>query len=88
MTWRVDPDPLLRSAEALRAELLAAQAESFLAKQAGGPAWWTSREAGAWLRAAWADGGRRSAAELSLATGHAALDAAALDAVVRERAGR
>lgn len=88
MAWRADPDPLLRSAEALRAELLAAQAESFLAKLAGGPAWWTSREAGAWLRAAWAEGNRRSAAEVSLATGHASLDAGALDALVRERSGR
>lgn len=87
LPWRVDPDPLLRSAEALRAELLTAQVETFLAKKAGGPAWWTSPAAGAWLRQAWAEGSRRSAAELSRAVGQPALDAAALDALVRARAG-
>lgn len=88
LAWRVEPDTLLRSAETLRAELLAAQAESSLVRRAGAPAWWTSREAGAWLRAEWAKGGRRTVAELSAATGHPALDAGALDAIVRARAGR
>lgn len=84
--WRADPDPLLRSAEALRAELLAAQVETYLAGKAGSPAWWTSRSSGVWLRDAWAEGSGRSAAEISLAIGQPALDAGALDAIVRSRA--
>jgi hypothetical protein len=86
LAWRLDPDPLLRSAELLRAELLAAQVESLLVRRAGGPAWWASTAAGAWLRAAWAEGSRRTVAEISATTGHPALDAGALDTVVRARA--
>lgn len=85
--WRIEPDALLRSAEALRAELLAAQAEQFLAGRAGAVAWWTSPAAGAWLVRAWADGTQRTPEELSLALGQPGLDAAALDRVVRARAG-
>jgi hypothetical protein len=84
--WRAEPDPLLRAAEALRAELLAGQAEERLAREAGGPEWWRARAAGALLRAAWAEGARRSPEELSRALGAAALDAGALDRVVRQRA--
>jgi hypothetical protein len=85
--WRLDADPLLRSAEALRAELLAAQVELFLVGKAGGAAWWRAPASGAWLTAAWAEGSRRSPEELSLALGQPGLDPAALDAVVRARAG-
>ncbi|ABC83493.1 hypothetical protein [Anaeromyxobacter dehalogenans] len=87
VAWRLEPDPLLRSGEALRAELLAAQAELFLAGRAGTPAWWTSPAAGAWLVRTWADGTRRTPEELSLAMGLPGLDAAALDQVVRARTG-
>jgi hypothetical protein len=85
--WRLEADPLLHSAETLRAELLAAQAELFLAGKAGAPAWWLARASGAWLVAAWTEGTRRSPQELSLALGQPGLDPAALDAVVRTRAG-
>jgi hypothetical protein len=85
--WRLEPDPLLRSAEALRAELLAAQVERFLAERAGSGSWWSSPQAGAWLREAWAQGSRRTPDEIALAAGQRGVDAAALDALVRERAG-
>jgi hypothetical protein len=82
-----EPDPLLRTAETLRAELLAAQAEVFLATKGGGAAWWRSRVAGSWLVGAWADGSRRTPDELSRAMGQQGLGPAALEALVRERAG-
>ncbi|HEY6105402.1 MAG TPA: hypothetical protein VIV59_05445, partial [Anaeromyxobacteraceae bacterium] len=78
-------DPLLQSAEVLRAELLAAQAETFLARRAGGSAFWRSRENGEWLRRAWAEGSRRSAAELAQAMGFPALDPSALASLARAR---
>lgn len=77
-------DPLLRSAEVLRAELLAAQAETFLARQAGGP-FWRSRQAGEWLRRAWAEGSRPLPAELALAMGFPALEPSALASLARAR---
>jgi hypothetical protein len=80
----LEPDPLLRSAEALRAELLAAQAELFLEAKAGA-AWWRSPASGGWLRGAWAEGGRRTAEEVSLAMGQQGLDPAALEVLVKRR---
>ncbi|HEU4383348.1 MAG TPA: hypothetical protein VFR85_07555 [Anaeromyxobacteraceae bacterium] len=77
-------DPLLHSAETLRAELLAAQAETFLGRRAGGP-FWRSGENGEWLRRAWADGTRPTPAELAQAMGYEALDASAMAALARAR---
>ena len=74
------PDPLLEAAETLRAHLLTAQVELHL--QSLGDPWWRSARAGAWLRAAWAEGARRSPAEVARAAGAGGLDPAALDAVV------
>lgn len=84
--WRTEPDPLLRAAEALRARLLAARAEVFLAERAGSPAWWRAKGAGAWLRATWAAGSRHTPEELAAAMGAKGLDAAALAEVARARA--
>lgn len=78
-------DPLLRSAEVLRAQLLAAQAAAFLARRAGSPAWWRSAENGAWLQQAWAGGTRSTAAEISSSMEFKALDPAALAASARAR---
>jgi hypothetical protein len=83
--WPLPPDPLLGSAEALRAQTLASEAEAFLAKRAGNPAWWRSRENGEWLAKAWAEGSRPTPGELSLAMGYAALDPSALAATAQAR---
>jgi hypothetical protein len=56
LPWRLEPDPLLRSADALRALLLASRLSGKLAALSGGRPWWRSPEAGDWLRRAWADG--------------------------------
>lgn len=82
--FRLDPDPLLQSAEALRAALLAAQVEAFLARRAGGP-WWRSPENGAWLVKAWGAGSRPTAEEVALLVGEKALGPAALAARARAR---
>jgi hypothetical protein len=84
--WRTDPDPLLRAAEALRARLLAARAEVFLAERAGAPAWWRSKRAGEWLKTTWAAGSRHTPEELAAAMGARGLDAAALEKIARARA--
>ncbi len=55
--WRLEPDPLLRAADALRAHLLAGQLSARLAALAGERAWWRSPAAGDWLRRAWSEGG-------------------------------
>ena len=55
--WRLDPDPLLRAADTLRAHLLARQLFASLAALAGDRPWWRSPAAGDWLRRAWAGGG-------------------------------
>jgi hypothetical protein len=83
--WPLPRDPLLRSAETLRAQILASQAEDFLAKRAGTPAWWRSKENGEWLAKTWAAGSRPGIEELPLAMGYAALDPAALAATARAR---
>jgi hypothetical protein len=85
--WRSDPDPLLHAAEALRARLLAARAEVFLAERAGAPAWWRSKRAGEWLRTTWAAGSRHTPEELAAAMGAKGLDGAALERIARARAG-
>jgi len=82
-----EPDPLLRSADALAAMLIAAQAEAYLARLAG-PTWWREEKAGAFLRAAFAEGTRLAPADLSRALGFADLDADALVQVVRAHAER
>jgi len=87
--FAADPDPLLRSADLLVGQLLAAQAEAWLVA-AGGPAWWRSPAAAERLRGAFAAGARPDAAELAAAFGQAHLDAAALlqrTAARAERAG-
>ncbi|HTN53505.1 MAG TPA: hypothetical protein VML50_13945 [Anaeromyxobacter sp.] len=85
VAWQLDPDPLLRSAEALRAELLAAELERALAARAGGAPWWRAQGSGAFLAAAWAKGGRRTPEEVARALGASGLGPAALVAVVRAR---
>jgi hypothetical protein len=78
-------DPLLEAADSLRAMLLAAQAQAFLAARGDGP-WWRSAENGAWLAAAFAEGSRLGPEERARAFGAAAVDAAALAASARTRA--
>jgi hypothetical protein len=71
--WPIARDPLLRSAEALQASLLAAQLESFLAGRARGP-WWRSPENGAWLAATWSRGSRIGPEELARSAGFAGVE--------------
>ncbi|MFL5271382.1 MAG: hypothetical protein ACJ79E_04885, partial [Anaeromyxobacteraceae bacterium] len=78
-------DPLLESADALRALLLAAQAEAFLRARTPAP-WWRAPEAGALLGAAFAEGSRLAPPALARSLGAATLDASALDATARSRA--
>ncbi len=80
-----DRDPLLESADGLRAMLLAAQAEQHLAAISGTP-WWHSQQGGAALAAAFAEGSRLPPADLSRALGAAGLDGGALAAVTGARA--
>lgn len=82
--FAAEPDPLLRSADALGSMLLAAQAEAFLVRR-GGPTWWRSDAAGAALRAALAEGSRLPPEELSRAFGSERLDAGAAVASARAR---
>jgi hypothetical protein len=55
--WRLEPDPLLRAADTLRAHLVAGQLAAALSSLAGERRWWRSPEAGQWLRRAWWSGG-------------------------------
>ncbi len=55
--WRLEPDPQLRAADTLRAQLLAARLTEELRALDPGRPWWRSPAAGAWLRARWAEGG-------------------------------
>jgi hypothetical protein len=80
-----DRDPLLQSADALRALLLAADAEAFLAARVPAP-WWRAKESGALLAGLFADGSRLDPTALAHALGASALGAAALDASTRARA--
>lgn len=84
--FAAEPDPLLRSADALASMLLSAQAEAFLARQ-GDRAWWRSAAAGAALRAALAEGSRLSPEALSRSLGFERLDAGAAAAAARTRGG-
>jgi hypothetical protein len=81
----LERDPLLESADALRALLLAAQGEAFLAGRSR-TSWWGSKESGAWLAAAFADGSRLAPADLARSFGAARVDASALVASSRARA--
>ncbi len=85
--WQLEGDPLLRAADDLRARLLAAQAEKFLTRAAKGEPWWRSREAGEILRRTWPEGTRALPEERSAAMGYPALDAEALESLLRARAG-
>ncbi|MGC4000649.1 MAG: hypothetical protein QM767_25655 [Anaeromyxobacter sp.] len=88
LPWAVNPDPLLQSAEALRVELLAAQAEVRLQQEAGAAReWWQAAAAGALLQALWREGAPSAPAALSARLGARSLDAAALAQRVRLRAG-
>jgi hypothetical protein len=84
--WRLDPDPLLRSAEGLRAELLAAQAELRLTRE-GGATWWRAPASAGVLGELWAAAAGATPEELSQGFGERTLDAAALARVSRARAG-
>jgi hypothetical protein len=53
LPWRLEPDPLLRAADTLRAHLLAAQLSATLAGRAADRPWWRSPASGAWLLQAW-----------------------------------
>ena len=57
LPWRVEPDPLLRAADSLRAHLLAARLSATLTALAADRPWWRSPASGAWLREAWSGGG-------------------------------
>jgi hypothetical protein len=81
----LERDPLLESADALRALLLAAQGEAFLTARSP-PSWWHSKESGTWLAAAFADGSRLAPADLARSFGVARVDASALAASSRARA--
>ena len=78
-------DPLLESADALRALLLAAQAQAFLSNRAGS-SWWRSKESGQWLATAFAEGSRLDPGELARSFGAPGVDASALAASSRVRA--
>jgi hypothetical protein len=80
-----DRDPLLESADTLRAILLAAQAQAFLTGRAG-PSWWRSKESGRWLAAAFAEGSRRDPTDLARSFGAPGVDASAFAAASRVRA--
>lgn len=75
--WRLDHDDFFYSADYLRAWILEAQAEDVLVRRFG-KAWWTSPEAGAFLRDLWADGTRDGADALARRLGVGRLDPGAL----------
>jgi hypothetical protein len=77
-------DPLLQSAVALRAGVLAAQAEGFFAAGAG-PSWWKDARVAEYLARAFAEGSRPDAQALAAAFGSSRLDATALAIRSRER---
>ncbi|HET8725521.1 MAG TPA: hypothetical protein VFM53_15085 [Anaeromyxobacteraceae bacterium] len=82
--WPLARDPLLGSADALRAALLAAQLEVRLAAEGNGP-WWRWRGAATWLAGRWAPGSPESVAGLLRATGVDAVSPAALAQTSRSR---
>ncbi len=66
--YLVDLEDFFQSADAFRGWFLAGQLQAQL-KARFGPAWWKSREAGAWLQALWAPGNAVSGRELAQAAG-------------------
>jgi hypothetical protein len=66
--WPLPRDPLLTSADALRAGLLAAQIEAALAAQGAGP-WWRWSGAPAWFGPIWAAGAVATPDDLARAAG-------------------
>jgi hypothetical protein len=82
--WPIARDPLLTSADALRAMLLAAQFETALATEGGGP-WWRWKGAPAWLAARFAPGSPATVEELAAAAGVGALSPEPLARVARAR---
>jgi hypothetical protein len=75
--FAAEPDPLLRAADALAAQLLGAQAEARL-RERFGAAWWKDPRSGAFLRSAFAEGARLTPDALARWLGFERLDAAAL----------
>jgi hypothetical protein len=82
--WPIARDPLLTSADALRAMLLAAQIEVALATEGGGP-WWRWKGAPAWFAARFAPGSPATVEELAAAVGVGALSPEPLARVARAR---
>jgi hypothetical protein len=82
--FALERDPLLASADALHALLLAAQAQAHLGGEDG--RWWARPAAGARLRALFADGSRLGPAELARELGAEGVGAAALAARAEARA--
>ena len=82
-----DRDPLLQSADALRAMLVAAQAEATLGawSVAGGNPWWKDPKSGAWLSRTFAEGSRPTPAAIARALSAPGLRAAPLADLTRER---
>jgi len=66
--WPLPRDPLLSSADALRAALLAGQIEVALANQGSGP-WWRWKGAPDWFAPLWAEGAVASPDDLARAAG-------------------
>jgi hypothetical protein len=82
--WPLPRDPLLRSADALRATLLAAQLEAALSARGGQP-WWRLPETGPFLAGLWAGGSARTPEELARSAGLGGIDPAPLAQLSRRR---
>jgi hypothetical protein len=82
--WPLPRDPLLRSADGLRAALLAAQLESALAARGTAP-WWRQPGTGPWLAGLWAGGSALGPEDLARAAGLPGIDPAPLAQLARAR---
>ncbi len=82
--WPLPRDPLLRSADGLRAALLAAQLESALAARGTAP-WWRQAGTGPWLAGLWAGGSALGPEDLARAAGLPGIDPAPLAQLARAR---
>jgi hypothetical protein len=82
--WPLPRDPLLRSADGLRAALLAAQLESALAARGTAP-WWRQPATGPWLAGLWAGGSALGPEDLARAAGLPGIDPAPLAQLARAR---
>jgi hypothetical protein len=82
--WPLPRDPLLSSADALRAALLAAQVEVALANQGAGP-WWRWKGAPDWFAPIWAAGAVASVDDLARAAGVAPISPLPLAQTARTR---